>query len=315
MSDKPFKTIEEQITILKSRKLIIEDESLAYDVLSGNNYYFLTGYKSLLLKNENSDEYKDNATFNDLYSLYKLDKEIKMLTLEVLLQIEQRIKTILAYELCYRYGDECRCYSDPQKFDLLNKNTVNMVRKVNQQIDVSKNKNKALKHYVDNHGGNIPFWVAIKVLTFGTVQKMYSSLKTNDKDYISRKFLFKDITNRRAKTVETFLELIVDERNVCAHDEMFMNFIHNKIKITETVFHKEFNLYKNNKGEVVAGRKDFFALLITIKHFVSKEKYCEYIDMLKQTLNKHMKNVTIYSEEELYKYIHLPLDFEKIKEL
>ena len=48
--EKEFKTIDEQIQILKSRKIIIEDYSNTYELLTKNNYYYLiNGYKELFL--------------------------------------------------------------------------------------------------------------------------------------------------------------------------------------------------------------------------------------------------------------------------
>ena len=47
--EKVFKTIDEQIDILKSRNIIIDDYNKAYIMLSKNNYYYLiNGYKDLL---------------------------------------------------------------------------------------------------------------------------------------------------------------------------------------------------------------------------------------------------------------------------
>ena len=43
MADKDFKTIEEQIEILRSRGLSIEEEAEAKDYLLPNNYYRLSG--------------------------------------------------------------------------------------------------------------------------------------------------------------------------------------------------------------------------------------------------------------------------------
>ena len=44
MENKPFKSINEQIDILKERGLIINDIPYAYNVLSHVNYYRLSGY-------------------------------------------------------------------------------------------------------------------------------------------------------------------------------------------------------------------------------------------------------------------------------
>lgn len=51
MADKDFKTIEEQLEILRSRGLTISDESQAKDFLLRNNYYRISGYSLTLRKN------------------------------------------------------------------------------------------------------------------------------------------------------------------------------------------------------------------------------------------------------------------------
>lgn len=52
MADKDFKTIDEQIEILRSRGLTIEDEAEAKDFLLRNNYYRVSGYSLTLRKND-----------------------------------------------------------------------------------------------------------------------------------------------------------------------------------------------------------------------------------------------------------------------
>ena len=52
MAGKDFKTIDEQIEILRSRGLTIEDETEAKDFLFRNNYYRISGYSLTLRKND-----------------------------------------------------------------------------------------------------------------------------------------------------------------------------------------------------------------------------------------------------------------------
>ena len=47
--EKKFKTIEEQIQILKDKGLIIEDEYETKEVLLRENYFFLNGYRHLFM--------------------------------------------------------------------------------------------------------------------------------------------------------------------------------------------------------------------------------------------------------------------------
>ena len=96
---KNFKTIAEQIEILKSRNLIIEDYNKVYEILSKNNYYYLiNGYKDLFLDTQLPNEiYITNTKFEELYNLYLFDKNIKINFLKYLLLLENEIESILPF--------------------------------------------------------------------------------------------------------------------------------------------------------------------------------------------------------------------------
>ena len=52
MSDKGFKTIDEQLEILRTRGLTIHDDQKAKEFLLYNNYYRISGYSLTLRKND-----------------------------------------------------------------------------------------------------------------------------------------------------------------------------------------------------------------------------------------------------------------------
>ena len=60
---KPFKTIEEQISILKDRGLIIENEEYAKKSLANLNYYRLSAYTLTLRKD---DKFYDNVLWYNI---------------------------------------------------------------------------------------------------------------------------------------------------------------------------------------------------------------------------------------------------------
>ena len=66
MSAKVFKTIEEQIDILKSKGLIVEDYDKAKEILLRENYFFLNGYRSPFLVT-GSKRFVKGSTFEELY--------------------------------------------------------------------------------------------------------------------------------------------------------------------------------------------------------------------------------------------------------
>lgn len=78
--EKEFKTIEEQIKILKNRNLIV-DEIQAKKIFKENNYYYvINGYKDLFIdKSKLEEKYIQNVNLNEIYSLYKFDIDLRMI--------------------------------------------------------------------------------------------------------------------------------------------------------------------------------------------------------------------------------------------
>ena len=101
MADKDFKTIDEQIDILRSRGLTIEDEAEAKDFLLRNNYYRISGYSLTLRKN---DVFAKSATFQNIEDIYNFDHEFRHIILHHIETIEVQMKSIYAYEFTKVYG-------------------------------------------------------------------------------------------------------------------------------------------------------------------------------------------------------------------
>ena len=101
MEEKAFKTIDEQLVILKSRGLKVVDEQKAKDFLFNNNYYRISGYSLTLRKN---DVFSPNATFQNIVDIYNFDHEFRHILLEYLETIEVRMKSIYAYEFTKVHG-------------------------------------------------------------------------------------------------------------------------------------------------------------------------------------------------------------------
>lgn len=78
--DKPFKTYDEQIEIIKSRNIKIEDPVFARNVLSSISYYtIINGYKNSFLLSQETESFVDGTSFEDLYALHWLDTSLSNL--------------------------------------------------------------------------------------------------------------------------------------------------------------------------------------------------------------------------------------------
>ena len=93
-SQKPFKTYNQQLKILRSRNIEINDGSKAIRILKREGYYnIVNGYKEIFLDtaltaSKGNDWYKPGTKFDYLYALYDFDRSLKRCLLGYILKME-----------------------------------------------------------------------------------------------------------------------------------------------------------------------------------------------------------------------------------
>lgn len=308
--EKVFKTINEQIELLRNRKLNIENEENAKEMLLNNNYYYLiNGYKDLFLdKNSKTETYYKGTTLEEIYSLYEFDRKIRIIFLEYILLIERKIDTYIAYEFSKNYGH--RDYLIPENFNNISKNKELIDKFLNDiSLEIShqyKNSNKMVIHYLDTYK-YIPLWVLIRILSFGKVSKFYSFMKQKEQNNVSRKF------NIKSETLKIYLINLGNVRNICAHDEKLYDVILTK-RIGITEYHKKLGLVKNKQKTVYATR-DLFSIVIALKLLLEEEQFSTfYMELINniEMLKKQLHTITI--DKVLYK-MGFPKNYKKLLKL
>ena len=68
---KIFRTLDEQLDILKSRGLIVFDEEKAKNILLKENYFFISGYRHFF--ESSKDKFIKGTTFEELYGVFIFD--------------------------------------------------------------------------------------------------------------------------------------------------------------------------------------------------------------------------------------------------
>lgn len=232
MNKKPFKTIEEQINILKKRNLYFgEDTDDAQAFLLRNGYYsVINGYKDSFLDAEKKNElghdfFKDVVTFSDFKLIYIFDTQLRNKTLPILMEAESIIKNSLVYAFCFYHYEE-DSYLDPSNYCLKNEYskkadyTRNFIRLLNTLQKAHDNKGKAyIKHYLNDYG-HVPLWVISNVLTFGNISAFYDLQKQNVKSATCRNIGVATGNKRLSpKKLTEILRILVPFRNICAHGE------------------------------------------------------------------------------------------------
>ncbi len=290
MVEKQFKTLDEQIEILKSKNLVINNEDYAKKVLLRENYFFINGYRHLFMKSNNKKEFRDNTTFEELYSLFLFDRTFRTICFKNLLIIENNFKSITSYQLSKKYGYKEKEYLKPKNFTNRpekRKQVNDLLKKMQRQIRINGRDHSATQHYACNYG-YIPLWILVKVLSFGIVSEMYSILKTDDQKAISSVYQLDN------EVFSDYLPVLANYRNLCAHEDILYENRTQKT-IDDTIYHQMLGIPKN-EGEYIYGKNDLFALLIIMKQLLDKSKFNSMIIEMEnaiQTLHYNLKSISI----------------------
>ncbi len=100
--DKPFNTIFNQIRLLKSRGLQINNLDSAKNHLLNTNYFnLINGFETLLLDNpKNPPKSYTKKSFDNFLRLYEFDRQFSSLIFQKVSEFEIKLKTSIAYHFC-----------------------------------------------------------------------------------------------------------------------------------------------------------------------------------------------------------------------
>lgn len=199
-------TYEQQLDILKSRNVVIDDLARCMAVLESVNYYRFAAY---FLPFKLADgTYIAGTRFECVYRIYEFDRKLRGILLAALEEVEIYLRAKFAYFHAHKYGAEG--YMDPANYS-----SDHQVEKFHENLtrEISSNKRSAFViHHNEHYDGHFPIWVVVELFTFGMLSRFYSDMKMSD-----RKHLSKELYNTVPKNVISWLRCCTDLRNICAH--------------------------------------------------------------------------------------------------
>ena len=272
MSKKTFKTLDEQISILKSKGLIITDEEKAKSILLRENYFFISGYRHLFMKSRKDQMFISGTTFEELYAMFIFDRRVRNIFFKNLLIIENNIKSLISYQLSKKYGYKEKDYLNFKNFSkdpMKARQVHDVLNKVKRQIRVNGKQHTATMHYMTNYG-YIPLWILVKVLSFGIVSELYGILDDSDQIEISR------IYNLDVETIMIYLSILANYRNLCAHEDILYDHRTQKA-IPDCRYHYMLNIDITD-DEYNYGKNDLFAVVIIFKQLLTDNEFRDFIN-------------------------------------
>ena len=308
MKTKTFKTLDEQIDILKSKGLVIDDIEGTKAILLRENYFFLCGYRHLFMDANDSKKYIEGTTFRELYAMFSFDRQLRNIIFKNILIVENNLKSILSYVLSKNHGFKENNYLNPNNFarDTKRIRQINdLIRKMKRQITINGKQHAATAHYIINYG-YIPLWVVVKVLSFGIVSELYTVLQYQDQKEIA------DVYGIDIASLVAYLPILANYRNLCAHEDIcYTN--HTQKLIDDTKYHRLMYIPKDE--EYIYGKNDLFAMVIILKQILNHDDFTLFINEINYELETLSGKLNVIKIEKVLHAMGFPNNYKEIARL
>jgi abortive infection bacteriophage resistance protein len=210
-------SIEQQIDLLKSRGLIIDDVQKARHSLSQISYYRLRAYTYPFQNNNTQDHnFTRVLKFSEIIDLYVFDRKLRLFIFDAIEKIEIALRTKIIYEFSLSYGSHW--YEDENLYrnrNFFEKNLISIRKEINHSNEIF------IDHYKKKYSEPEypPSWMSIEVISIGSLSKLYSNLKSGQE----KKRIAKSFGLPTHIFLESWMHSFASLRNFCAHHSRIWN--------------------------------------------------------------------------------------------
>lgn len=271
---KPFISINEQIELLKSRGLLIDDESKTRDYLLLNNYYNVVNRYGGFLTVTGTDRFIEGSRFYDLVRIHIYDKELKGIFYSKILEVESNIKSVISHTFSNAYPEQFS-YLNPENYHPEKRvEAIKLISKFSKVIsDNMKFKNNSIHHYMTQYN-HVPLWVLVNFIYFSDISKMLSLLNEAEKakvaHFFSNNLNIEFSTNQfrfDSNHLESYIKAIGELRNAVAHDNCMLTFKTRSSGVHNSTLHSMYGIPETKN------KQDIYSLLSFMRVFLNRNQY------------------------------------------
>ena len=224
---KIFKSHSEQIALLRSRGMLIEDEIQARYVLEHVNYYRLSGYwypyrQKIEGSNKRSDNFIEKTSFSNIFALYEFDQRFRTAVFNCLTPIELALRARLGHELgridpLIHLRPEL--LGPSARRDGSRSQPSNKYRKWECRYNDERKKSREdfVVHHMGKYGGQIPIWAAVEIMDWGLLSHLYRLSPPPVRDIISGSMRL------TAAQLGSWIKALIMVRNYSTHHARMFN--------------------------------------------------------------------------------------------
>ncbi|MBM6784624.1 Abi family protein [Collinsella tanakaei] len=220
VSMKPFLTIDEQLERLNSHGIRVEEPAFAAQCLRNLNYYRLRAYWMTF---EHDDVVAPGTTFQDVWDIYCLDRDVRSWLWNAIEPIELKFRTQFAY--CF--AKECGpvAYLDAGHFANEadhSKSMDNFRRELSRARQAGE---PCVLHNLEKYG-ELPVWAAVEIMSMGLVSNLFGNLQNERKLDPAAAETGREIADSfglSPRNVKSWMHHLCSIRNICGHHNRFYN--------------------------------------------------------------------------------------------
>lgn len=203
---KPWLSYADQVKQLVSRGLVVANTITAQAFLAHINYYRFSGY--CLAFEQERHVFREGVTFEQVRASYDFDLALRDLVTEALEVLEVDFRAAVAYNFGLRYG--AFGHVDPTNFyDAFDH--VEWFAQLREETERSKE--QFIEHFRSTYAEypDLPIWIAMEILSFGSLSKMYHGMFRQDQRAVAVRYRV------QSGDLVTIFHHLVYVRNLCAH--------------------------------------------------------------------------------------------------
>lgn len=281
-----YSTVEHQIEKLKSQNLTIEHIDVAKEALNTIGYSSLIkSYREPYIYRENGNvRYRDGVSFEQLISLYLLDKHLRSAVISSMLDLEEHIKALSGEVIASKFGTATSDYLNYRNYRNKRKRqhrfTLSALLSKFQEILLSE---KDPIHYCIQRHGDVPPWILFKGAYFSTIVNFIDQFKEPEQMTLVSKLYNSDNVPLSSDALRHLmldtLFVCLEYRNLAAHGGRIYNYVSNY----------PFHVSQIWGEQLPSDLSGFNTLLYLLRLLNYGSPYITIADTLESQINRHCK--------------------------
>lgn len=330
--DKPFKTLEEQITYLTEKKgFSVLDYDFAIKTLSTIPYHTLiNGYKDLYATN---DFFEKNTNLELLFLTHVIHSTINSILFKYIIHVENSLTCKLGYYVAETYGVETNMNLLEPGEEIILSEEDNDYLNINNYIGNYHKREKIIKGFVRlirkpynntliNHytstKNHLPPWILANDLSFGKKYSWYNLSKGNVTTKIANGFFPTEsllLPEEKKEFFNASMKQLIQFRDRVAHGNKTVELKFNKklpVDVTLKLINNETVLIKQEMLSSL-GSNDLYSIILSILLMLNNSSFATtFVNDLLNLFEQYKTNDSFdFLGKSLFQILNLP---ENIKE-